>query len=204
MTLVVCNLTFICFSFSAPVENTNIQTKKNLIQHEQKTSPSLRPEKSDSTSDEAPQFFFSYEESFTIRASVGLNFKELKKTEGDKDPWLVLGMRYMLPNTTAHHQEYGLDLATDDNSRLYVSGGYKHILDRTENLRPYFKIGAAIRFDEGDKLETPFDFKSWSLVGSMGIEDLIKDPHSLRADLDLFWGKEDFLALISFGWSIAF
>src|SRR5690606_24804070 len=76
MTLVVCNLTFICFSFSAPVENTNIQTKKNLIQHEQKTSPSFRPEKSDFTSDEALQFFFSYEESFTIRASVGLNFKE--------------------------------------------------------------------------------------------------------------------------------
>ncbi len=198
MTLVGYNLTFIHSLHAAPNDGANSQ-RKSLIQLEQQKDKAVVPQFAD---EDTPKFFFSYEESFTLRMSSAIDFKELEKKDGNKDLSLVFGMKYMLKSSNSKHQEYGIDLVTGRSSRLYLNGGYKFIIDHSEALRPYYKVGAAIRFDEGDHLETPFDLKSWSLVMSAGLEDLIKDPSSLRVDLDIFMGKEDFLALVSLGWSM--
>lgn len=198
MTLVVCNLTFIQSIQAAPSDNEDAQKKSTLLEYDQKVQKAKTSEPDETSS------FYPYDESFSIRLGGALDFKELNKTNGDKDIPILIGMRYMLPSQNSKHQEYGVDLLTGDKSRLYLNGGYKYIIDHTDNLRPYYKFGAALRFDEGDRIETPFDFKSWSAVVSVGLEDVMTDPNSFRLDLDLHWGKKDFIAMIGLGWSLGF
>lgn len=208
MTLVVGN-----YAIAAPEYKTDSQEKDSLIQLEIKKANEQYPKPStllnDEDKDEIPtpekeKYFFSYASAVSLSAGGALNFKELNKKNGDKKIPIALGFNYMLKSENSKHQEYGFHLLSGDESTLYIRGGYKYIIDHTSSLRPYYKIGAAMRFDPGDHIETPFDFKSYSLVGSVGIEDLTTDPQSLRVDLDIYWGREDFLAICSLGWTYAF
>lgn len=199
-TVLIMTLVLSSNSFAAPEDNPNQRSQQKLIDYEKKSTNTPLAQRLD---EEKETYFFAYSSSLSTRMGVGVNFKELNKKDGDKKIPILLGFKYMLSSENSKHQEYGLDLLSGNKSVLYVNGGYKYIIDHTNSLRPYFKIGAAMRFDEGDHLETPFDFKSYSLVGSMGLEDLINDPNSFRLDLDIHWGKEDFLVLIGLGWSLA-
>ena len=208
MTFVLANLTFISPTFSAPDDKIE-QKRKSLIQYDQKVpvqapAPVATSDSEENDEDETPKYFFSHDESISLRTGGAIDFKELEKTDGDKDIPILLGLRYMLPSSNSKHQEHGVDLLMGDKSRLYLQAGYKYIIDHTNGLRPYYKFGVSMRFDEGDHMETPFDFKSYAIVGSVGLEDLIKDPHSFRVDLDIHVGREDFLALVVLGYSLAF
>jgi hypothetical protein len=199
MTLVIANS-----AFAAPEDSIDNSVHKDLIKLEMEKSkePPVKSPADDSFT-EKEKYFFSYTSALSLRAGGALNFNELNKKNGDKKIPIAFGFNYMLKSENSKHQEYGFDLFSGDNPVFYARGGYKYIIDHTSDLRPYYKIGAAMRFDPGDHIETPFDFKSYSLVASAGIEDLTTDPHSIRVDLDIFWGKEDFLALCSIGWTYA-
>lgn len=189
--------------FAAPEYTIDNPVEKDLIKLEMK-KPEKTPSKKPSFTLETEKYFFGYSSALSLRVGAALNFNELNKTDGNKRIPMALGFNYMLKSENSKHQEYGFDLFTGSHPIFYARGGYKYVIDSTDSLRPYYKIGAALRFDPGDHIETPFDIKSYSLVGSIGIEDLTTDPHSLRVDLDIFLGKEDFLALCSIGWAYAF
>lgn len=206
---VIMTLVSSSISFAAADETKTERRKHSLIEYEVKKEKTTATNPAQPPGEETVQFeketyFFPYHAAFSMRAGAALNFKELNEKDGDKKVPILLGFKFMLNSENSKHQEYGLDLLSGTESVLYVNGGYKYIIDHTSSLRPYYKIGAALRFDQGDHLETPFDFKSYSLLGSVGLEDLINDPHSFRLDLDILWGKEDFLAMIGFGWSFAY
>jgi hypothetical protein len=204
MTLVSSSI-----AFAAPDENKNERRKHSLIEYEIKKEKTTGPQPVQPPAEEFEEieketYFFPHQSAFSMRTGAALNFKELNKKDGDKKVPILLGFKFMLHSENSKHQEYGLDLLSGTESVLYVNGGYKYIIDHTSSLRPYYKIGAALRFDQGDRLETPFDFKSYSLVLSAGLEELMKDPHSFRLDLDVHLGEEDFLAMIGLGWSWAY
>ncbi|MES2767979.1 MAG: hypothetical protein V4596_02445 [Bdellovibrionota bacterium] len=211
-TVAIMTLVLSTFAIAAPEDKPNKREQRKLIDYEKKFTkipPAQSPAKiseddEDIIEEEKQKYFFSYPSSLSLRTGAAANFKELNKDNGDKKVPVLFGFKYMLKSENSKHQEYGLDLLSGNESILYINGGYKYIIDHTDGLRPYYKIGAAIRFDPGDHLETPFDFKSYSVVGSVGLEDLMSDPHSFRLDLDIHWGKEDFLAMLGLGWSWAF
>lgn len=200
------------FSYAAPEDKPDPKKQNSLIQLEMKKSkepPVKRPailqnQEEETLPEEREKFFFGYQSAISLRTGGALNFKELKKDDGDKRIPILLGMNVMLKSENSKHQEYGFDLLTGKDSVLYIRGGYKYIIDHTSDFRPYYKIGAAMRFDQGDHLETPFDIKSYSIVASAGLEDLTSDPNSLRVDFDIYWGPEDFLGIVALGWSYAF
>lgn len=207
MTLVLSS-----FAIAAPGDKPEQKEPKKLIEYE-KNSSQLPPAQSpvlkfDNNEDIAPEeketFFYSHKSGISLRAGAAADFDELNKTDGDKKAPIVLGGKFMLASENSKHQEYGVDLLSGNKSVMYINGGYKYITDHTSSLRPYYKLGAAMRFDEGDHLETPFDFKSYSLMASFGLEDTWKNPHSTRVDLDILWGKEDFLAMVTVGWTLGF
>ncbi len=195
MTLVVPT------SYAAPGDIHPRSKGKSLIDIEKNKTNQIYSGSPKSNSD---AYFFPYKSSFSMRTGAVFNFEELNKKDGDKKIPILLGAQYMLESENPKHQEYGVNYFFHDKPKLYIHGGYKYIVEHTERLRPYFKAGLAIRFDEGDYLETPFDLKSYSLVASAGIEDITKDPNSIRVDFDIHWGPKDFLAICALGWSTAF
>lgn len=210
VTLVLTN-----YAIAAPEDKTDNKEDKSLIQLEIKKSKEQHSNNStllkansevgdETIEPEKEKYFFSYPSAVSLTAGGALNFKELSKKDGDKKVPIVLGFNYMLKSENSKHQEYGFHLLSGNESTLYIHGGYKYIIDHTSSLRPYYKIGVAMRFDPGDHIETPFDFKSYSVVGSAGIEDITSDPQSIRVDFDIYLGREDFLAICSLGWSYAF
>lgn len=196
-------------SLAAPEDKNTERRKHSLIEYEVKKEKATSQKPAQTPAEisndvERETYFFPYHRAFSMRTGATLNFKELSEKDGDKKVPILFGFKFMLNSENSKHQEYGLDLLAGTESVLYVNGGYKYIIDHTSNLRPYYKIGAGLRFDQGDHLETPFDFESYSLMLSAGLEDLMRDPHSFRLDLDLLVGKEDFLAMIGLGWSFAY
>lgn len=198
------------FSNAAPKINMDVNPRPHNIASEEKSTkidPIPAPEIKIIESEENygdKKTFFPYDSSFTIRSGAAINFKELRKEPHNSETPVVVGFKYMQESKNSTHHEYGMDLITADDPLFFLNWGYKFIIDHTDNLRPYYKLGLGMRFDEGDHLETPFDFKSYSLLASVGLEDLLSDPHSVRLDLDLHAGTEDFLILLCVGWAYAF
>jgi hypothetical protein len=147
-------------------------------------------------SEQEDKTVFPYDSSLSLRTGVAANVRELRKPESDKNLPLLLGMKYMRSSSTNKHQEYGFDVITGAKHLFYINGVYKFIVDATYDVRPYYKLGLAMRFDEKDP--------RYSMVAGIGVETLVELPHSLRGDLDLYLGPRDFLILLCVGWSRAF
>jgi hypothetical protein len=165
------------------------QPKTDLIKKDVQTKEEIK------TTHES--YFYDRTEALSFRLGTAPDFRGLN--HGDNNtPWLM-GMDYTFDSSTWRHFEVGVDLYS--SHKLYLIGGYKFIYDRTEDFRPYLKIGASMRFDQGDHLETPFDPDSYALMVAMGAEDLLIYHQSLRLGLEFYGGGSDFMAVIFMGYS---
>jgi hypothetical protein len=110
-----------------------------------------------------------------------------------------MGIQYMLDSPTQKHLEFGVDLHSEH--KLFVNGGYKYVFNSTEIVRPYLKAGVNLRFDAGDRLETPSDLDSYSVLLAAGAEDLMVYDQSLRIDIEFYIGGSEFMSVLAVGYS---
>jgi hypothetical protein len=147
--------------------------------------------------------FYPYDQSISVRLGFAFDIKELNaRNPEDKEYSFLVGLRYQLPSITKNTFEIGFDFLTQP--KLYLTGVYKIIFYRTEAFRPFLSLGTSLRFDEGDKFETPLTYKSYNLYFSTGFEDQIAQARSIRLDFDIHYGDDDFLFLISGGYTWGF
>jgi hypothetical protein len=141
------------------------------------------------------EYFYPYQSSMGPRLGLQLNPDKLE----EKELIYLLGFYYMLPSISSTHLELGADLQS--NRVGTVNGAVKWIQYNTESFRPFLKAGLSLLVEPDKGLANAIDYKQYSLRLGAGIEDLLKDPASLRWDLEFNVSMKEVYGNIVFGYS---
>lgn len=122
----------------------------------------------------------------------------LFNSENIKEPSYLLGFTYMFPKYKSPQIEIGFDLLNNNTGFLQISKRY--IINERQYFRPYYKWGGAILMMPETKLAGLFAIQNYYLRLSVGLEDLLKPPMSVRIELEASIGAKLYFAL-NFGYS---
>lgn len=178
-----------------PVRNSDLETLSASPVAPLKSSSAQAPEEGES-------YFYNHEESLALRLGLNYDFGNPPDPE-DEDPSAQFGFIYMFESKGSTHVEAGFDLFPKREEFL-IHAGLKFIHMYTESFRPFYRLGAALKLDSGDKFNTPIKTENYFIFGGLGFEDVISDPLSFRVDLELFYSLDNILFLVQTGLSFGF
>ncbi len=139
-------------------------------------------------------YFYKYRNAITAFYYAGADSKNITE---DKSPFIQrFSLQFLFPTENLHALEASADLFSDNSGALGLS--YRWIFSRTR-LRPYTKLGAAVRIDPDDQLAALLRLKNYQLRGSVGFEQTLGDPVSLRFDAELIASGRSVEALAGLG-----
>jgi hypothetical protein len=141
------------------------------------------------------QIYYPYQQSMAPRLGVLIDPDLLR----DRDLPLLVGITYMLPKRRAPRWEIGFDVVVDDGAHFSI--GQRHIWGEPHSFRSYVKISALLAANAEEKLATITDIDNYFLKLSVGLEDVIKMPMSVRLETELVAGLERQYLIFSFGYS---
>ena len=125
-------------------------------------------------------YFYKYRRALSVFYSAGADSKQM----ADGGDLLVqrFSLDALFPTENLRYLEAAADLQSDGSGALGLS--YRWIFSRT-SFRPYTKIGAALRIEPADQLAALLRFTNYQLRGSLGFEETLRDPLSIRFDAEL-------------------
>lgn len=196
--------------------NIDIQNGTSVESQDSKSEPSqinpkletLSPNKVQSNPAQADNieeyrtYFYKYDESLSLRLGGNHDFGDPPDEEDDNTS-AQFGFAYMFESQSKAHLEFAADLFPK-REEFFLQLALKVVELSTEAFRPHYKIGGAIKFDSGDKFNTPLKTENYFGVLGVGFEDIIKDPLSLRIDMDLLMSSDNALFVLSAGISYGF
>lgn len=143
-------------------------------------------------------YFYPYSTSMGPRLGVQFDSERVSKRQS---PIYVLGFFYMLPSISSTHFEIGADLHS--NSTGSANFYWRRFFFSTESFRPFIKGGGSLLIQPHKGLANFVDYKNYNARLGVGIEDLVKDPVSFRADLELTAGLSGYSVNFLLGYSWA-
>ncbi len=204
LTLVL--LSFCFDAHSAPSDeidlyNKNKTTEEAVQQNETDDSKTDRisitpPPRSDKKKKKTTSLYYPYKQSMSPRLGFVLDPDILE--ENGEIP-VVLGLSYMLPRTHTPQVEFTFDLLT--NSKAHFSGMLRRIFYEREAFRPYIKAGATVQLDASERLAAFSDWDNYLARASIGFEDAIKLPMSVRIEIEVAANTHDQMLIFNFGYS---
>ena len=144
-------------------------------------------------------YFFPYQSSMGPR--VGLLLDPSAEISLENPPATIFGFFYMLRSVTSRHYEVAADLHS--NGKGSMSAVLKWVFRSTEKIRPFAKAGILISLVPDKGLANFVDIKQYMGVVGVGLEDLLKEPASLRWDVEIAAGLGGLFATVIFGYSWA-
>ncbi len=114
----------------------------------------------------------------------------------------LIGMNYYFDTFTDGKYEVGIDLISKQIGVANISK--KWIYLQNQKFRPHSKLGLELILDPDDGLASFLRKEHYLLAGAIGFEDLLQNPLSLRWDLELAIGLEEYAIRIVFGYSWGF
>ena len=144
-------------------------------------------------------YFFPYQSSMGPR--LGFLLDPSAEISLENPPGVIFGFFYMLRSVTSRHYEVAADLYSDGKGSM--SAAMKLVFQSTEKIRPFAKAGLLIVLTPDKGLANFVDYKQYMGVVGIGLEDLLKEPASLRWDVEVAAGLSGFFATVIFGYSWA-
>lgn len=175
-----------------PVETTNV--KKDELKAMDISEPPREAQRKTRGPLEN-EYFYPYQSSMGPRLGILLNSERLQ----NKELLYLLGFYYMLPSISSRHLEVGADLQS--NQVGTINALIKWIYNSTGSFRPFTKAGLSLLIEPDKGLANTIDYKQYSVRLAVGIEDVLKDPASLRWDLEVTAGIKEISVNIVFGYS---
>lgn len=140
--------------------------------------------------------YYPYRQSMSPRLGLILDPSLIR--DSGEFPFLF-GISYMLPRTRSPQIEFSFDILTD--SRGHFSAMLRRIFNERQSFRPYIKAGATLSANADEKLATASKLENYLLRASVGMEDVIELPMSVRIEFELALGTEEQIAIMNFGYS---
>ena len=110
----------------------------------------------------------------------------------------LLGFYWELPDRLGPKWEVGAAWTT--MSLGHVNVMRKHIYNEKGAFRPFYRYGITLKIDPDEELATASNIENYLLRVGIGLEDIIKPPRSVRMDLDMAAGEEDFWVMFHYGY----
>lgn len=142
-------------------------------------------------------YFFPYKQSMSPQLGILLNAEKLK----DGDLPLLIGIQYLIPRHRPPQWEAAFSISTDGEA--YISLGLRKIENPRRYFRPYGKLSGTLVADADERFATITDINNYFIKGTVGIEDVVKIPMSIRLEAELAVGLESQFALLNIGYSWA-
>ncbi|MCB0393878.1 MAG: hypothetical protein KDD25_04935 [Bdellovibrionales bacterium] len=142
-----------------------------------------------------PEYVYLHNESLGPR--IGLIF-DPAELSNQKLPDYLLGLNYMFASKTGTHWDLSVDVNSNASGHMIFSRRW--VFYRLERFRPHTKTGLALLLSPVDGLGSFLRFTNYNFYASVGFEDLISDPMSMKLELELIAGSEQMAALLVFGY----
>lgn len=113
----------------------------------------------------------------------------------------LFGISYMLPRNRSPQVEFTFDLLT--NSKAHLSAMLRRIFYERESFRPFVRAGVTLAADSDERLATFSNWENYLARASIGMEDVIEMPMSVRLEMEVLIGSRDQMLVFSFGYSWA-
>ncbi len=144
------------------------------------------------------EVYFPYRSSISPRLGFGTESKKLSKNEYH----YLYGLLFQFPSDHAEHWEAGADVINDGKGVLSI--GWKKRYRPTEAVRPYTKIGFAVRVDPSEQLTTFLRNENFQIRPATGFEYFLEHPSSIRLELETWISRSELGLHLCMGYSYAF
>lgn len=195
-------------SFSAPFEispTADTKSQQDINNHQEDTDLSQfsitpAPPVPKAKKTEKPVYVY-YKSAMSPRfgAVIGNAEEENNSDAQAFDFGYLLGFNYYYDTITQGKFETGLDLYSDGIGVFNFSK--KWVYSPTAKLSPHIKVGVDLILRPKNGFATILDIDNYLLFGSLGIEDFLYDPMSLRFDIEAAVGIKDYSIRLVFGYT---
>jgi hypothetical protein len=144
------------------------------------------------------EIYFPYRSAISARLGMGSEAKMFSKNEY----YYLYGLLYQFPNEHGKHWEAGADVMNDGKGILSI--GWKKRFTPTEAIRPYYKLGFAVRIDPSEQLTTFLRNENYQLRPAAGFEYFLEHPSSIRLEIESWVSNREFGFHLCMGYSYAF
>lgn len=143
------------------------------------------------TSEVARSFYYPFRQELAPRAGLVLS------TDSAHPVTYLLGITYLWPRFQSPQAELGADILPDYGGHLNF--GVRHIFRERDYFRPFFLWGLTHEAVARDGLATLTNFDNYYLRGSVGFENVIRLPQSVRIELEARAGLAKQLLILCVG-----
>lgn len=140
-------------------------------------------------------YFYPYQSSISPRFGFYFDSQALTSLQ------YIFGFNYLVESINGRHWEFGADLYSNGSGSL--NGGYRWIFNSNGKFRPYVKGGGSLLMIPSDGLGNFISLSHFRVMAAAGFEDIIRDPMSVRFDLELLAGTKGTAVNILLGYSWA-
>lgn len=126
----------------------------------------------------------------------------LTSTDTDHKFEYNIGFRYLWPRFYQPQAELGVELLSGFGGHA-LFGVKRTFFDRTL-YRPFYLYGLSHEFVPQDKIATVTNYKNYFFRFSVGFEDTLQLPKSIRLELEARLGIERQMILLNFGYGWGF
>lgn len=142
--------------------------------------------------------YYRYKRSISPRLGIVFDQDAIKE---DKKLLFNFGFTVLLPTTKGPQWEGGADLISDSTGRFHF--GKRWIFNPNDELRPFTKLGLGWRLRGQEMLASFAKKENLQVRGSLGLEDLLADPMSIRVEMEANVGLKtaEFIFNIGYSWA---
>ena len=182
-----------------PVKDSSEEVNDNADEQKSKLesmSVTDVPEVKKTEKEKKTQFFYPYKQSLAPRLAAVFDTDTLSNKEA---PNYAIGLSYMLPSKETQHWEAHVDVVSNSTGRLGFAS--KWVFRRESKLRPHLKAGVTLNALPRDGLGSFLRWKQYEAYAAMGLEDMLKDPVSVRIDFEVMANTNGVHFQVALGYS---
>lgn len=154
--------------------------------------------KEDKASERGIYYYHIYESSINFRWALSLDVKNV--AEETLNVASIYGFSYTLPNQYSPQWELGFDYINSSSS--FVTVRKKWTFNEKGAFRPFYSFGLVHKWMSDEQMASFTNWKNYLFLGTIGIEDVIEKPNSVRLELTGLVGINDIQLLLSLGWAL--
>lgn len=140
-------------------------------------------------------FYYPWNQSMGPRFGLLIDINNIKEIG---IPY-TLGLVYLLPKPNSPQWEAAFDLAS--NSDAHIDLGLRWTINERNAFRFFYKASVTHQWKAENRLASLTDFNNYWAKGTIGMEDVLKSPASIRLEGALAVGVQNLLIIFYLGYT---
>jgi len=148
----------------------------------------------------AKKFYYPYKKSLSVVAGLLLDIDRIKE---DSETPLILGLAHMFESRKSPRWEAQLNFLSDSTAQIGVAQRYN--FNEPHHFRGFLKYGLVLQINPDEKFATITNIDNYSAALSVGMEDVLRLPKSVRLELQALFGTETqaFIFYVGSSWGLS-